>query len=154
MQNFFSVNSILYLLNLPAFAIYFIMMRFFLLRYMGENKRSYYITLISAVLYLFFYKFILFEKKVFWSDIYPYFLLFLVTSKYIFLKDLLKIPILIFLLAASAAYPMAYLFNVIDMAYNPYLVFVYHSIWAGVLIYCAKKLKEVENNLSTTSHRD
>lgn len=153
MEKFLSTSSILYILNLPSFTCYFMLMRFFLLRYMGENKRSYFITLISAVLYLFFYRFILFEKKGFWSDIYPFFLIVLILAKFVFLKNILRIPILMFCLAVSAIYPAAYLLNIVDMAYNPYIVFLYHSCWIGIFIYCAKKLKEAENNLPKTTHR-
>lgn len=144
MENFLTLKTFLYLINMPAFACYFIYMKFFLERRTGESKKVFYATLIVSIFYLFFYRFILFEKRIFWSDIYPFFLFFLIIVKYYILNKLLNIKLLAFLLLTSTIYPVLYFLDLILMPYHPYIALIYHLAWSTIFILLSKKLKKFE----------
>lgn len=148
MISIFSIKFLLVILNLIPLASYWVLFNYFTRFPFSLIKQADFIVLFFGASYIFIFKYILFENISVWSDIFPYFLILLIVAKFIFLRKIIKLPILALSLIVSAVYPIAYFSNAIDMAYHPYIIFVYHSFWVVIFINCAKKIKESNNNLS------
>lgn len=148
MVSIFSLKFLLALLNLFPLAFYLVLLNYFTKVFFLFFKRADFVALVFGASYIFIFKYILFEYANFWSEIFPYILLLFLLFKFMLLRKILSLPILVLSIAVTAIYPMAYFFNVIDMTYHPYIVFVYHSFWVGVFMYCAKRLKEGEKKVS------
>jgi len=140
MISIFSFEFLLVVINLFPLVSYIILLSYFSNIFFSNLKKTQIIGLFCGAAYIFIFKYILFENKDFWSEIYPYFLLLFILTKFIFLRKILRLSTLIFFLTVSVVYPTTYILNVIDMAYNPYIIFVYHSFWVSIFIYCAKKI--------------
>lgn len=147
-----SFKSLQVILIFLSVAIYLFLFSYLFKVFLLFTKKADFITLFFGAIYIFVLKYIIFENTLFWSKIFPYLVLFFIITKYFVLRKLMKPPILAISLIVSIFYPIAFMMNSLDMTYHPYILFLFHSYWIAVFIYCAKKLNQSEDNLPKPTH--